>query len=237
MLLAFVDVPQRTGRLTVFPVVSSDEPQFSYLLLTDALRRGVLIIERNQPDEPPHLIARNRGSQPVLILDCETMMGGQESQATNQSVLLGPGSVTKVPVSCRESGKWNCREIEDRFAPLLDGFPLLDDQVGVLAFLDQHLLGLDVLGSPELYAPVHRRLLASHLLTAFSAGKGGGVSRLAEEAELQALATALQYARRETAPCLGRGEYSTLHGAVTGGELTHNGHLVHLSVFPSGTAA
>jgi hypothetical protein len=237
MLLAFVDTPQRHERLTIFPVVSSDQPELSYLLMTEALRTGVLTIEENGPGESPHFIAQNRSTQPVLILDCESVSGGGVNRTTHQSVLLGPGSVTKVPISCTEIGKWNCHELADRLAKNLGHFPLLEGQVGILAFLGRHLLGLDALGSPELYSPLHRRLMTGYLVTALSAGGRRSSGSWAERAEIQALAGALENAERKAAPCPGHGEYSTLHGAVTGGELRHNGHLVHLSVFPIGVEA
>ena len=237
MLLAFVDTPQRHERLTVFPVVSADEPQLSYLLMVDALRKGFLTVEESRPGEPPCFIARNQGTQPVLILDCEAVEGANFSFTTNQSVLLGPSSVTRVPGFCAKSGKWNCLELERRFSPHLDDFPLLDDQVGILAFLGQHLLGLDVLGCPQLYGDLHRRLLTGDLVTAENAGEAECLEEPAEETEIQALAMALEGAERVAAPCVGHGEYTTIQGQVTGGELRHNGHLVHLSVFPNGIAA
>lgn len=237
MLLAFVDTPQRHGRLTVYPIVATDEPQLSYLLMTDALRRGVLTIQENGQGEPPHLIARNRGSQPILILDCESLAGQEVHHTTHQSVLLGPGSTTKVPISCVAPGKWNCQELDERFSEVLSNFPILEHQVGVLAYLGQHLLGLDALGTPELYSPLHRRLLTGYLITTLAAGEEAKAESQAEATEIQALARDLERAIRVEAPCPGSGEYSILLGAVTGGELRHNGHLVHLSVFPAGVAA
>ena len=237
MLLAFVDSPQRHQRLTIFPVVASDGPQLSYLLMMDALRKEVLTIEGNGVGGPPLLIARNCGSEPILILDCETVKGMGENHSTNQSVLLGPESVTEVPLSCSEAGKWSCKERERRFSKRLAKFPLLNGQVGILAFLGRQLLGLDALGSPELYSPLHRRLLTGYFITALAAGKKARAESPAEDAELRALARALEGAERVAAPCPGYGQYSTLHGEISGGELRHNGHLVHLSVFPRGIPA
>jgi len=152
-------------------------------------------------------------------------------------VLLGPESVTRVPISCTDAGKWSCEEQEKRLSKRLAKFPLLDRQVGILAFLGRHLLGLDVLGSPDLYSPLHCRLLTGYIITALAAGKKAKSESPAEDAEIKALAMALEGAVRVAAPCPGRGEYCTLHGEITGGELRHNGHLVHLSVFPHGVAA
>ncbi len=237
MLLAFADKPQRQGWLTIFPVVAADHPEMSYVLITDAIRRGVVTVEEKGGGSPPHLVARNRGSDPVLLLDCETFHGMQDNHSTNQTVLLGPDSVTKVPISCMDPGKWSCEEMQQGFMDSYENFPLLDGQVGVLAFFGKQLLGLDALGTPELYASVHRRLVTGYLMTALSAGPPGTAETPAKFDDLRALATSMQDAERVSAPCVGSGEYSTLHGRVTGGELRHNGHLVHLSVFPNGAVA
>ena len=71
-------------------------------------------------------------------------------------------------------------------------------------------------------------------LSVISVGESGS---LADSEDLMDLAFALETAQRVAAPNAGYGEYSTLEGAITGGELRHNGHLVHLSVFPTGVAA
>jgi hypothetical protein len=136
-----------------------------------------------------------------------------------------------------DPGKWTCQDLQERFSESQANFPLLDSQVGILAFLGRQLLGLDALGSPELYTSVHRRLVTGYLITALAAGTKGGFESPAEMDDLNALALALQSAERVEAPNGGHGEYSTLRGEVTGGELRHNGHLVHLSVFPTGAEA
>ena len=237
MLLAFVDTPQRHDRITIFPVVAADEPRLSYLLLADALRRGLLTLEENGPGEAPCLIARNRSTQPVLILGSETVTGNRNPRSVFQTVLLGPSSVTRVPTAEDPVSKWSCAAIEAQFSDSLRVFPLLDNQVGILAFMGRNLLGLDILGTPELYSPLHRRLITGHLISALTSGEKGELESPAEEAEMQALARALESAQRETAPCPGHGEYTTIHGELAGGELRHNGHLVHLAVCPNGSAA
>ena len=237
MLLAFADTPQRHEMLTIFPVLAADEPELSYLLITDAIRRGVVTLQENGGETPPHILARNRGHQPVLVLDCETLLGVGENHSTHQSVLLGPGSTTKVPISCMDPGKWCCAALQERFCESQEKFPRVENQVGILAFLGRDLLGLDALGCPELYASLHRRLVTGYLITALAAEANGGLRPPAEMEDLQALAEALQSAERVAAPNVGHGEYSTLKGTVTGGELRHNGHLVHLSVFPTGAVA
>jgi hypothetical protein len=237
MLLAFVDAPQRSDRISVFPVVAADEPRLSYLLLADALRRGILTIEETDSGEAPCLIAQNRSTQPVLILGSETVAGDRSHRSVFQTVLLGPDTVTRVPTCEDRVSKWGCASLEAHFAGSLKEFPLLDKQVGILAFMGRNLLGLDILGTPELYAPLHRRLLTGYLITALTSGGRARLESPAAETEILALTRALENASREAVPCPGRGEYSTIQGEVMGGELRHNGHLVHLSVCPKGVSA
>jgi hypothetical protein len=237
MLLAFAETPQRHKCLTVFPVVSADEPDLSYLLITDAIRRGLVTIEEDGVGTPPHLVARNTGPDPVLLLDCETFLGMQKNHSTHQSLLLGPGSTTRVPISCMDPGKWSCLELEERFTASQAYFPLLANQVGILAFLGRDLLGLDALGCPALYASLHRRLVTGYLITALSAKGDEETGPVANSEDLMALAVALETAERIASPNAGHGEYATLRGEVAGGELRHNGQLVHLSVFPAGVSA
>ena len=237
MLLAFLETPQRWEGLTVFPVVAADEPELSYLLLADAMETGVLTISENEPGEPPHLVALNRGPVPVLVLDCETVSRAGCGYASDQSVLLGPRGVTRIPLSCRDTRKWSCREGERRFSSDLSHFPMVEDQVGVLAFMGRQFLGMDALGSPSLYSRLHRRLLTGYLLTAVAAAGESWLEPPAEQDDVECLAWALEVAQRHPTPYVGHGEYTVLDGLVAGGELRHNGNLVHLSVFPRGVEA
>lgn len=237
MLLAFTDIPQRHQRLTIYPVVASDEPELSYLLVSEALGSGLLSISEERNGTVPLLVARNDSPQPILVLDCEEFQGARKARSTNRSLLLGPMSTTEFPVSCMEGSRWLRGDREMDLSETLTAFPALEGQVGVLAFLGQQFIGMDALGSPELYAPLHRRLLTGYLINALASRLNGEGESATSDAEILAVADALQRAERVPCPTSGHGEYSTLHGLVAGGELRHNGHLVHLSVFPAGLEA
>jgi hypothetical protein len=58
-------------------------------------------------------MVENKGDVAVLILDGEELAGAKQNRVLNTTILVGPKSVTKVPVSCTEHGRW--RYVSDRF--------------------------------------------------------------------------------------------------------------------------
>lgn len=116
-------------------------------------------------------------------------------------------------------------------------FPLVESQVGLLAFLGGHPLGLDVIGGQSLYARLHERFLGGYLMDALGdrgATQGRTSGRTAEE-----FLDAVRAAGRGIAPTVGKGTYRLLSGRAIGGELEDvvDGvpRLVHGSAFPGQT--
>jgi hypothetical protein len=52
------------------------------------------------------LLITNVGSNRVLALDGEELVGAKQNRILNTTVLLGEGSETVIPVSCTEQGRW-----------------------------------------------------------------------------------------------------------------------------------
>ena len=82
-------------------------------LLEHALDGGTLkITEVSEGGAVPFLRAENNGSKPVLILDGEELVGGKQNRIVNTSIIILPGKMMDIPVSCMEAGRWN-RQRED----------------------------------------------------------------------------------------------------------------------------
>ncbi len=107
-------VPQRHAPLTIFPLVTPQSWVLEYLLLADALSRGILEITEKDGGMVPTLVARNRGEQDVLILDGEQLIGAKQNRMTNRSIILPARSETEIPVSCMEQGRWHFESREFR---------------------------------------------------------------------------------------------------------------------------
>jgi hypothetical protein len=76
-------------------------------LLEEALNQGVTTVEEvSDEGEVPFLRVKHRGFDPLLLVDGEQVLGGKQNRIFNASMLILPGVVAEVPVSCVESGRW-----------------------------------------------------------------------------------------------------------------------------------
>lgn len=99
--------PRTFKNMAIMPLYMSDNGSVEYLMLKEALARKLLTItEVNQHGSVPELKVENKAETFVLLLDAEELMGAKQNRVLNTSVLLKPKSVTIIPVSCTEQGRW-----------------------------------------------------------------------------------------------------------------------------------
>jgi hypothetical protein len=323
MFEASLGPAQHQENLTIFPVLADKDRELPYGLMAGALSMGILTIREKDGGQVPLLLATNTGIHPILILDGEQLIGAKQNRMTNRSIILAPNSITEIPVSCMEQGRWHfegdhfapapqhaptkvrrkARETEAKasyaaearapgarsshhdlssaqgevwdeirtFGNKLGGtsatgaldsiflgrreemkswkkaFPLLPGQIGLLAVIGKAILGMDALGSPSLYGKVHDRILTGYLLDAMEGRTGQRADRTGPIREdriqptpqptpivqAQRFIDEVTNAGRTPSDSVGMGDYRVLRGTVLGGELVNDGHLVHLSAFPT----
>lgn len=85
-----------------------------------AARPDDVAITEQDSAEVPAIVVVNPGPRPTLLVEGETVTGGQQNRVLNVSVLVPAASTIEVPVSCVEAGRWNGRAAFERgqtFAP------------------------------------------------------------------------------------------------------------------------
>jgi hypothetical protein len=97
---------QELGGLAVFPLFAGSEPGPGYLSGPDGLETGLAEVLELDPPSVPSLQVVNHGGMPVLFIEGECLLGGDQNRTLNVSVLCGAGQTTVVPVSCVEAGRW-----------------------------------------------------------------------------------------------------------------------------------
>jgi hypothetical protein len=108
--------PQAHLNLTLFPLLRGGAGEPGYLLLDEAVRRGLArVTEVSAMGSVPELKLVNDADWPVLLLDGEELVGAKQNRILNVTVLAGAHSTVVIPVSCVEAGRWH--HLSAEFAP------------------------------------------------------------------------------------------------------------------------
>jgi hypothetical protein len=230
MLEAFIDAPQRYRQLTVFPILAGGGPTLPVLNTNEALESGALLVQEKGQGQGPLLLVRNMSLYGVLIREGECLVSEEHERKAVRSILLAGKSITQIPATPALETLSACAA-EDREADeWLEAFPSLERQVGMLAFRGKEVLGLEATGAPALYTPIHEQLVRKFVGRALAAAWVPEHEEEAEETDAAKLLESLEAVDRLKAEGVGLGEYWVLGSPLEGGELIHEGHLVHLWV-------
>ena len=102
-----VEESTRCDNLAVFPLMSALRSPLVYLMLAEALRKGLVTVrEISEGGSVPDLSVENRADVAVLIVDGEELVGAKQNRVANLSMLIPAGKTTIIPVSCVEGGRW-----------------------------------------------------------------------------------------------------------------------------------
>jgi hypothetical protein len=99
---------QTFKNIAIVPLIAPGDGTFQYRALGEALAAGDLgITETSANGSVRELLVVNRGNKPVLLMDVEELAGAKQNRVLNTSIVLKEASETKIPVSCRERGRWS----------------------------------------------------------------------------------------------------------------------------------
>lgn len=99
---------QSYKNLAVFPLLSTYSLDLNYLLLDEALAKGVIeVVEVSKEGAVPDLRVINKSAMMVLILDGEELVGAKQNRIVNTTILIPGNHTIVIPVSCVEQGRWS----------------------------------------------------------------------------------------------------------------------------------
>jgi hypothetical protein len=201
---------------------------------------------RPKPRHAPSRVRRKAREAETLFAAAPDRAGIDVMQAAQRDVWTEVAALGSSLGAHSATGAMD--EFYDRHAESLESwiarFPCAEGQVGLLALIGGRPLGVDVVGSPELYARLHERILGGYCMDALSwrgradahrdigapgadANDGPDLSAAADH-----FLAEVGSAARGLAPTAGKGTYRLLSGAAIGAELAEGERLVHLSAFP-----
>lgn len=101
--------------MAVFPLLSNAVSNLAFITLDEALtQRALVITEIDESGRVPELKVVNNSDHKILLLDGEELVGAKQNRVLNVTILLAPNSMTLIPVSCIEQGRWSYKGREFR---------------------------------------------------------------------------------------------------------------------------
>jgi len=102
--------PKEAGNLVMVPLSGNPAAALDYLLIDEALAgKEVVLEEVSEGGTVPEIRLTNFSERTVLVVDGTELVGAKQNRIVNASFLIPPKSVTKIPVSCVEQGRWGYR--------------------------------------------------------------------------------------------------------------------------------
>ena len=102
--------PRTVLNLTMFPLSGNPAAGLDYLLVDEALAKKEVVVEEvSEGGTVPEIRLTNFSEKTVLVVDGTELVGAKQNRIVNASFLIPPKSVTKIPVSCVEQGRWDYR--------------------------------------------------------------------------------------------------------------------------------
>lgn len=289
---------QRHGNLAIRALLADQEVAAVYLTLDEALAQGgFTITEIGAAGQVPALQVINNLEQRVLLLDGEELVGAKQNRVLNLTILLAPKSVTTIPVSCIERGRWSynsrnfrspqramsaalrkkkarsvsfcirnfgsyqsdqgeiweeieakfaragiqpsptqalsdlCEVRQDRSNDYLQHFSPCDRQLGLAAFIDGALAGVELLGRYDTLQRLYDKLVGSYILDALETAQRGVAAATASDLLADFLEEAAA-AIPERRPSVALGwDFRLESSTVLGAGLEFEDQILQLSLF------
>ena len=97
--------PQVYENITVFPL-KSDRSYIDIISLKKGLELGLVKVKECEQSQVNTLIVENNAVTPLILIDGEEVVGGDQNRIVNSTILIDANSKMKVSVSCSEKNRW-----------------------------------------------------------------------------------------------------------------------------------
>ena len=98
--------PQVHENMAIIPIKTTPNYKLDTITLKKALELGLGEIKECDQSTVNTLIVKNDAVTPLILIDGEEVIGGDQNRLVNSTILVAPKSEMKIPVSCTERGRW-----------------------------------------------------------------------------------------------------------------------------------
>ena len=92
--------------VAIIPIKTPISYKFDILTLKKAFELGLAEVKECQQSQVNTLIVSNKSVTPLLLVDGEEIVGGDQNRIVSSTVIIAPESEMKIPVNCTEQGRW-----------------------------------------------------------------------------------------------------------------------------------
>lgn len=101
--------PQAHENLAIIPL-RSEKVYIDILTLKKGLELGLAEVKECEISKVNTLIVKNDAVTPLILIDGEEVVGGDQNRIVNATILIDAKSQMKIPVSCTEKGRWGFKD-------------------------------------------------------------------------------------------------------------------------------
>ena len=98
--------PQVHENMAIIPIKTTPNYKLDIITLKKALELGLGEVKECEQSTVNTLIVENKSVTPLILIDGEEVVGGDQNRLVNSTILVAPKSEMKIPVSCTERGRW-----------------------------------------------------------------------------------------------------------------------------------
>ena len=97
---------QAHKNMAIIPIKTPQSYKFDILTLKKGFELGLAEVKECEHSTVNTLIVKNNSVTPLLLVDGEEIIGGDQNRIVNATILIAPNSEEKIPVNCTEHGRW-----------------------------------------------------------------------------------------------------------------------------------
>ena len=92
--------------MAIIPIRTPKNYKFDIMTLKKGFELGLANVKECEKSTVNTLIVENKSSVPLILVDGEEIIGGDQNRIVNATILISPQSEMKIPVNCTEHGRW-----------------------------------------------------------------------------------------------------------------------------------
>lgn len=98
--------PQVHKNMAIIPIKTPANYNFDVITLKKGFELGLVEVRECETSTVNTLVVKNNAITPLLLVDGEEIIGGDQNRIVNATILIAPQSEMMVPVNCTEHGRW-----------------------------------------------------------------------------------------------------------------------------------